>query len=540
MATQQTVEIYDTTLRDGTQGEGVSISLAGKLEIAEALDDFGVHYIEGGWPGSNPKDMEFFAQARSLKLKHARLAAFGSTRHAKKTPGKDPNLRRLVESEAPVVTIFGKSWDLHVTDALRVDLATNLKMIESSVRYLRDRCETVLYDAEHFFDGYKAKPEYALQTLEAAAAAGAECLILCDTNGGALPGEIREITATVRDRFPAARVGVHPHNDGGMAVANAIEGVCAGATHVQGTMNGIGERCGNCDLTSVIPTLELKLGRRCVGAKKLQQLTELSRLVYEVANVPILDRQPFVGRSAFAHKGGIHVSAVARNERTYEHVTPESVGNERRILVSELSGKSNLLAKSRVDLSKNPEAMQEVLEKVMQLELEGYSFESADASFDLLVRRTLGLVEPFFELKGFRVISEVRDSEDRVSEATVRLAVGGELMHTAAESTEGPVASLDGALRKALVDHYPELAELRLVDYKVVIVDAAQAAAAHVRVTIESADHNDVWTTVGASANIIEASYLALVDSIEYKLLKHAGTAQKKSKAPGGTRTQRS
>jgi 2-isopropylmalate synthase len=524
------VEIYDTTLRDGTQGEGVSISIVGKLDITRELDAFGVHYIEGGWPGSNPKDMEFFRQARELKLKTARVAAFGSTRHAKNTPGRDPTLKRLVESRAPVVTIFGKTWDLHVTDALRVELETNLEMIRSSVKYLKDRCQTVFYDAEHFYDGYKANPGYAMKTLEAAVEGGAECLILCDTNGGSLPREIRELTGMVSETFGDVRVGVHTHNDGGMAVGNAIEGVEAGATHVQGTINGVGERCGNCDLTSVVPTLELKMGRRCVGKERLQHLTELSRYVYEAANVPILDRQPFVGKSAFAHKGGIHVSAVARNQRTYEHVTPEAVGNERRILVSELSGKSNILARSRVDLSKHPEAMKQVLDTIMEKELEGYQFESAEASFDLLVRRTLGMFEPFFTLEGFRVISEVRDDDARVSEATVKVAVGEQRMHTAAESTEGPVAALDGALRKALIPTYPSLAELRLVDYKVVIVDASRAASAHVRVTIESADQADVWTTVGASANIIEASYTALVDSIEHKLLKDR---EGKSSPPG-------
>ncbi|MHC4871596.1 MAG: citramalate synthase [Planctomycetota bacterium] len=523
------VEIYDTTLRDGTQGEGVSISVAGKLDIARELDKFGIQYIEGGWPGSNPKDMEFFEQAKKLKLKTARIAAFGSTRHAKNKPSEDPNLRKLVESRAPVLTIFGKSWDLHVTDALRVSLDANLKMISSSISYLKKKCETTFFDAEHFYDGYKNNPEYALKALEAAADAGAECLILCDTNGGCLPSEIRDITSMVVDKFKGIDVGIHTHNDGNMAVANAVVGVEAGAVHVQGTTNGIGERCGNCDLTSVLPILELKMNRKCVGKKSLKSLTEVSRFVYEVANVPILDRQPFVGKSAFAHKGGIHVSAIARNEKTYEHVRPEDVGNERRILISELSGKSNLLARSKSDLSKNPEAMKKILSKIMELEKEGYVFESADASFDLLVKRTLGTIKPSFELKGFRVISEAREDETRISEATVRLDVAGEKMHTAAEGTEGPVDALNSALRKALEPHYPVLEELRLVDYKVVIVDASRASQAHVRVTIESADHHDVWTTVGASANIIEASYLALVDAIEYKLQK-TGKAVKKKK----------
>ncbi|MFH0910388.1 MAG: citramalate synthase [Planctomycetota bacterium] len=514
------IEIYDTTLRDGSQGEGVSFSSLGKLEVARKLDAFGIHYIEGGWPGSNPKDMEFFAAAKKVKFRHARLAAFGSTRHARHDPADDPNLRALVESRASVVTIFGKCWDLHVTDALRVTLPVNLDMIASSVAYLKKRCGTVFFDAEHFYDGYKADPEYALQALETAANAGAARLVLCDTNGGSLPSEIGEITEVVRKRLPGAILGIHTHNDCNLAVANAVAAVQAGARQVQGTMNGIGERCGNCDLTSVIPILERKMGYRTIGPKNLRHLTEVSRYVYEMANVPLLDRQPFVGKSAFAHKGGVHVSAVSRNERTYEHLQPETVGNERRILISELSGKSNILARSKIDLSKNPEAMKKILDRIMQLELEGYSFESADASFDLLVRRTLGLYEPFFKLLGFRVTSESRGEDLRISEATVRLEVQGRFVHTVAEGTEGPVGALDNAFRKALVPHYRKLDELRLVDYKVVIVDPSRATAAHVRVTVESADRSDVWITVGASENVIEASLKALIDAYEYKLLK--------------------
>ncbi len=514
------IEIYDTTLRDGTQGEGVSISVAGKIEIAKELDYFGIKYIEGGWPGSNPKDMEFFKAAQKLKFKNSKIAAFGSTRHAKNKPSQDPNLKMLVESKAPIITIFGKSWDFHVTDALRVPLEVNLEMISSSIKYLIKKCESVFFDAEHFFDGYKSNPEYALQALSSAEKAGAKCLILCDTNGGCLPFEILEITKVVVEKFPNVDIGIHTHNDSNMAVANAIMAVEAGANHVQGTINGIGERCGNCDLTSVIPSLELKMKKSSIGKKSLKHLTEISRAVYEIANVPILDRQPFVGKSAFAHKGGIHVSAIARNSMTYEHIKPEQVGNERRILISELSGKSNLLAKSKIDLSKKPEFMKKILGRIMELEKDGYVFESADASFDLLVKRTIGELKPYFELKGFRVISEVRENEERISEATVKINVGSVKMHTAADGTEGPVDALNSALRKALIPHYPVLEELRLVDYKVVIVDASKASQSHVRVTIESADHNDVWTTVGASANIIEASYLALVDAIEYKLQK--------------------
>ncbi len=530
------IEIYDTTLRDGSQGEGVSFSALGKIEVARKLDAFGVDFIEGGWPGSNPKDMEFFAAARNLSLRHARIAAFGSTRHAKNTPGRDRNLRQLVQSGAPVVTIFGKSWDLHVTDALRVTLDENLEMIRSSIRYLKKRCETLFYDAEHFYDGYKADADYALKTLRAAVDAGAQRLVLCDTNGGTLPADIEAITRTVIDRFPQALVGIHTHNDCGLAVAGAVAAVRAGARHVQGTINGIGERCGNCDLTCLLPILELKMGYACVGRKNLRQLTELSRYVYEQANVPFLDRQPFVGKSAFAHKGGIHVSAVQRNERTYEHVTPESVGNERRVLVSELSGKSNILARSNVDLSRKPEAMSKVLSEIMERELAGYAYESADASFDLLVRRTLGTLEPSFTIEGFRVISEAPGQGQRMSEATVRVRVNDVLEHTVAEGEEGPVGALDRALRKALVPHYPAVAEVRLSDYKVVIVNPSKATAASVRVTIESADHSDVWYTVGASANIIEASALALADAYEYKITKDRTPA---GRASARTRRQR-
>ena len=441
------VTLYDTTLRDGSQAEGIAFSLADMVRVAKVLDQFGIDFIEGGWPGSNPKHMDFFNAIRKEKLRHALVAAFGSTRHAKNTASGDANLRALVDCKAPVATIFGKSWDLHVTDALRVSLGENLSMIETSLAYLKARIPTVFYDAEHFFDAYKANPAYALKTLEAAASGGAECLYLCDTNGGSLPSEVLAITQTVRAHLPDVALGIHTHNDANMAEANAIMAVEAGVVSVQGTINGIGERCGNCDLVSVIAALELKMGRPCVGRKALARLTELSRYVYELANMPPLDRQPYVGKSAFAHKGGVHVSAVARNSRTYEHVEPESVGNERRILVSELSGRSNLVARSRVDLSKDPEGMKKVLDELMRLERDGYQFESADASFDLLVRRSLGLYKPFFKLHGFRVIAENSDAGPSSSEATVKLEVNGRMEHTACESADGPVSALDGALR---------------------------------------------------------------------------------------------
>lgn len=534
------ITLYDTTLRDGSQAENITFSLSDMVRIALALDLFGIDYIEGGWPGSNPKHMDFFEAIRREKLGTSRIAAFGSTRHAKNTPSQDANLKALVDCKAPVVTIFGKSWDLHVTDALRVSLDENLSMIETSLAFLKKKVDTLFYDAEHFFDAYRANPSYALKTLEAAASGGAECLYLCDTNGGNLPSDIKTITETVRAHLPGIDLGIHTHNDSSMAEANALMAVEAGACSVQGTINGLGERCGNCDLTAIIPALELKMNCQTVGKKKLQRLTELSRYIYEVSNISILDRQPYVGRSAFAHKGGIHVSAVQRNSKTYEHIAPEAVGNERRILISELSGRSNIIARSKVDLTKDPAAMKRVLEEIMRLEHEGYQFESADASFDMLVQRTLGLYAPFFKLHGFRVISENNDETARNSEATVKLEVGGRLEHTACESHDGPVSALDGAIRKALIPHFPQLSEMRLVDYKVVIFNPQEATQAHVRVLIESADSTNVWRTVGASANIIEASYIALVDAIEYKLLllsKHK--PQKKQSAKKAAATKR-
>lgn len=520
MTTKRMIEIYDTTLRDGSQGEGISFSLMDKLNITQELDSLGIHYIEGGWPGSNPKDMEYFEAVRSLKLKNTQIAAFGSTRHAKNTPATDPNIRKLVAAKTPVVTIFGKSWDLHVRDALRVSLDENLKMIASSVQYLKKKVGRVFFDAEHFFDGYAADPAYALRCLQAAAEAGADVLILCDTNGGSLPHRIRDAVQTVVKTFSPLPLGIHTHNDSGLAVANSLEAILAGASQVQGTMNGFGERTGNADLTQILPNLELKLGYHAIGKEKLRRLTEVSRFVFEVANVPLRDNQPFVGRSAFAHKGGVHVSAVSRNTATYEHIPPEVVGNERRILVSELSGRSNILAVSKIDLRDQPAVMKKVLERVMELENQGYAFENAEGSFDLLVRKVAGLYKPAFQLKAFRVISEGGSSARRFSEATVKIEVEGVEHHTVSEGMGGPVDALDKALRKAILPIFPQLATLRLQDYKVHIVNAAKGAAAKVRVVIESADHNESWGTVGVSDNIIEASCLALVDSLEYAIMK--------------------
>ena len=517
---RQRVEIFDTTLRDGTQSEHIAYSLADKLEIAHELDALGVDYIEGGWPGSNPKDMGFFDAALQEKWLHARITAFGSTRHAKNTPESDPNLQALVSSRAPTLIIFGKSWDFQVTEALRVKLEDNLAMVESSVKYLAAHCDEMLYDAEHFFDGYKNNPVYAIKTLHAAASAGAKCLILCDTNGGTLSDELGSIVAAVVKEFKSLRIGIHPHNDSGVAVANALAAINAGAVHVQGTINGFGERCGNVDLLPVIANLQLKMNRDCLlGQASLAKLTEISRHVYDVGNLPLRDNQPYVGRSAFAHKGGIHVSAVARMTATYEHVSPESVGNERRVLISELSGRSNLAAAmgGKFGLKDRPEDLKKVLERVMELENEGYTFEAAIASFELLVRKTLETHKPFFDLHGFRVLTEVDDRGHSVTEATVKIEVEGQVEHTAAEGN-GPVNALDGALRKALEKFYPELKAVTLVDYKVRVCNPRDATGAKVLVTIVSTDHKSQWTTVGVSQNIIDASWHALVDSVNYKL----------------------
>jgi len=521
------IEIFDTTLRDGTQSEHIAYSLADKLDIAHELDALGVDYIEAGWPGSNPKDQAFFDAAQFETWTHARITAFGSTRHAKNAPSDDPNLQALVASRAPVLIIFGKSWDFHVTDALRVSLDENLAMIESSVKYLSGLCKEMLYDAEHFFDGYKHNPAYAMKSLHAAANAGAKCLILCDTNGGTLPPELGKIAGDVVKEFPSIRIGIHPHNDSGVAVANALAAVEAGACHVQGTINGFGERCGNVDLLPVIANLQLKMNRDCLrGRESLRKLTEVSRHVYEVGNIAPRDNQPFVGRSAFAHKGGIHVSAVARAASTYEHVEPEAVGNTRRVLISELSGRSNLVAAMghKYNLKDNPAALKKVLNRVMELENQGYIFEAAEASFELLVRKTLLAHQPFFKLHGFRVLTDITDKNESITEATVKIEVGGRIEHTAAEGN-GPVNALDIALRKALEEFYPELKDVTLADYKVRVIDSKLATGAKVLVTIVSSDHKSRWTTVGVSPNVIDASWHALVDSVEYKLYQtRAGT----------------
>jgi 2-isopropylmalate synthase len=517
------VFLFDTTLRDGTQGEGVSLSVDDKLKIAQILDEMGIDYIEGGWPGSNPKDEMFFKKARSLKLKNARLVAFGSTRRRDRPAHRDDNLAAIVRVKTPAACIFGKSWDMHVTHALRATLEENLKMISDSVRFLKSKGKEVIYDAEHFFDGFIANRDYALTALRAAWEAGADNLTLCDTNGGRLPHEVADMVRAVRQALPRAPLGIHTHNDSDCAVANSVEAVRHGCVLVQGCFNGLGERCGNANLTSVIPNLKLKMGLECVTDAQLRHLTEASRTISEIANVVPDDHQPFVGNSAFAHKGGVHVSAVARHALTYEHTDPGLVGNRRRILISELSGKANLHLKAKelnLNLNGNNKAVEKVIHRVKDMEHRGYQFEGAEGSFALLVEKTLNAHRPFFDLRAFRVIVEKdRKTGQLVSEATLKVAVDGREEHTVAEG-HGPVDALDRALRRALEKFYPSLKEMNLMDFKVRVIDAAKGTAAKVRVLIESRDHQDEWSTIGVSENIIEASWEALVDAVEYKLMK--------------------
>jgi len=520
-----TVTVLDTTLRDGSQAEGITFSLDDKVGIARRLDDLGVHYIEGGYPYSNPKDLNFFREMSRRPPERARLVAFGMTRRKGLAVEQDPGLRALLDAETPAVSIVAKAWDLHVREVLRVELEENLTMIRETVAFMKTAGREVIFDAEHFYDGYAENPDYALACLAAARDAGADLLVLCDTNGGGLPRTVAEVTALVAGQFPLP-LGIHAHNDGGLAVANTLAAVAAGAVHVQGTVNGFGERCGNADLCAIIPNLMLKMDREVLPADRLRRLTEASRYVYEVANLPPAEHQPFVGLSAFTHKGGMHIDAMRKNERTYEHISPQLVGNERRLLISELSGAATILAKTEQhNLTHDKEMLRRVLEEVQRLESEGYQFEAAEASFELLVKRLLGQYRPHFELLGYRVT--VDGGEDHRPgpaaeagvEATVRLRVGERTAHTASEG-DGPVNALDGALRKALEPLYPTLAEMKLVDYKVRVVNPTAATAARVRVIIESRDHTDVWSTVGVSENIIEASWQALAESVEYKLTK--------------------
>ena len=514
------VKLYDSTCRDGCQAEGVSFTVEDKLHIATRLDKLGIHYIEGGYPFSNDKDMAFFNGIKARKLEQARVVAFGSTRRAKLKAEDDPGLAALLGAGMPAVALVGKSWDLHVNDVLRVSLDDNLSMIGDSCKYMKSKGLEVVYDAEHFFDGYRNNPVYALKTLVAALENGADWLVLCDTNGGMLPTDVTEIVSTVLKEV-GGHVGFHGHNDSGCAVANSVAAVAAGATQVQGTINGLGERSGNADLCQIIPNVQLKLKKPCLPAEKLRQLTEVSRLFYELANQPLNDAQPYVGHKAFAHKGGLHVDAVRKNTATYEHVEPSVVGNERRILLSELSGSATMLEKmEKYELTHDREVMKDALKELQRLENMGYQFESAEASFALLVRRMLGKEKTFFELDGFRVIVEKRGaSETPITEATIKIRVGDRCELTAAEG-DGPVNALDGALRKALERFYPSLREMHLVDYKVRVINPTAGTAARVRVVIESTDQADIWGTVGVSENLIEASWQALLDSVVYKLSK--------------------
>lgn len=519
--------IFDTTLRDGTQAEMISFSAQDKLHIAKRLDEFGIDYIEGGWPGSNPKDLAFFKMARNTRFQHARIVAFGSTKRAKIAVEDDQNLRFLLEAETPTVALFGKSWILHVEKALRITPAENLALIRDSIAFLKSKGKEVIYDAEHFFDGYKDNTNYAIETLLAAQTAGADLITLCDTNGGALPSEITRIVADVRQKI-SLPLGIHTHNDSGLAVANSLIAVEAGCVLVQGTINGYGERTGNADLCSVIPILQLKAGYQCVPPQKLAQLTSVSRYVSEIANLAHPNSLPFTGKSAFAHKGGVHVSAVMKNPRCYEHIDPESVGNRRRVLVSDLSGRSNIVYKARelnIDLDRHQEKISEIITRMKELEHLGYQYEAAEGSLELLISKIKSEYREFFNLKGFRILIEKNESGDLRSEATIRLEVDNTLEHAAAEG-DGPVNALDNALRKALVKFYPEIKAMKLSDYKVRVLNASDGTAAKVRVLIESTSDGDTWGTVGVSENIIEASWQALTESISYFLMKHKPYSQ--------------
>src|SRR5437660_2914357 len=516
------VELYDTTLRDGSQGEGINFSVMDKLRIAEKLDAFGMHYIEGGWPGSNPKDIEFFTEAKRKKFKNARLAAFGATRRKGVRVEQDEQVRLLLEAETPVITIVGKTWLLHVKEVLRATPEENLAMIGDTIRYLKDHKKFVIYDAEHSFEGYNDAPDYALDTWRAAEKAGADFIVLCDTNGGRLPGEIARITDLARSRLNT-KIGIHTHDDIGLGVANALAAIEAGATHVQGTINGYGERTGNCNLTSVIPNVALKLKKSSIPERSVALLKDLSQFVDEIANIRHNPRQPWVGAAAFSHKGGTHVNAVQKVTQSYEHIDPALVGNTRRVLVSDLAGRSNIVLKAQelgFKINNETPELKAILAKIKELEHEGYEFEAAEGSLALLIRKILKHQDPPFLVDAYHV-SMRRDGNVSICEATIKVRVGSEEAHTVAEG-DGPVNALDSALRAALVKFYPELKKVQLTDYKVRILDTAIGTAAKTRVLIESTDGKEEWGTVGASENIIEASLQALMDSMEYRLMKRA------------------
>lgn len=530
------VEVYDTTLRDGTQMEGMSLSCEDKLRIAEHLDGLGVAFIEGGWPGSNPKDVEFFERARDVDWKNAQVSAFGSTRRAGLQAEGDPQLKTLLDANTPVCTIFGKTWTMHVTEVLRTQLDENVRMIEESVAFLTSNGRRVVYDAEHFFDGYKADAEYAIETLRAAVAGGSETVVLCDTNGGSMPWEVDDAVRAVAVALPDVRLGIHAHNDGECGVANSVAAVRASARHVQGTINGYGERCGNANLCSIIPDVELKLGLRCLPEGGLSQLYDLAHFVAEIANLSPNDHAAYVGRSAFAHKGGVHVSAIRRHPESYEHVRPSLVGNESRVVVSELSGRSNVLSKAEeLGLETSSTHGSQVLERVKELEAQGFAYEAAEASFALLMARHGDEYEAPFEVLDFQASVGRRSGGGMVAEATVKVRVGDEVMLTAGEGN-GPVSALDAALRKALRPFFPQVAEMHLSDYKVRILDGRNGVGATTRVLIDSQSAHDTWSTVGASSNIIEASLQALVDSLEYGLrLERDRQAQHAEATPART-----
>lgn len=514
------VTIYDTTLRDGAQTEGISYSLGDKVRIAMQLDLLGIHYIEGGWP-SNTKDRELFKALSKKPLKNSELVAFGSTRYPKKKVNLDSNIKSLLEADTRIITIFGKTWDLHVKDVLKTTLDENLSMIYDSISYLKSKGKEIFYDAEHFFDAYVSNQEYALKTLKAAQDAGASVIILCDTNGGTLTSQLLEIIQQVKNNINIA-LGIHTHNDLDLAVANSIVAVQHGCTQLQGTFNGYGERCGNADLVPIIGILKLKLGIDCLSDDKLKELTKTAHFISEISNMKQMPNQPFVGRSAFAHKGGVHINAVLKNPATYEHINPEIVGNHRRILVSELAGKSPILIKTeemKLDLDKKSPKIKRLVKLLQDLEHQGYQYETADASFEILIKKSLKKYKKFFDLEGFKVVIEKRKDADIYCEATIKLKVNNIQEHTASEG-DGPVNALDNALRKALKQFYPALSKMHLSDFKVRVLDEKAGTAAKVRVLIQSQDEKDSWTTVGVSENIIEASWQALVDSIEYKLLK--------------------
>lgn len=517
------IEVFDTTLRDGTQGEGVNLSVQDKLLIAKKLDDFGIDIIEGGWPGSNPRDEEFFKQAKSLKLNHAKLCSFGSTARSVSNVEDDFNLNALINSETPVITIFGKTWQLHSQKGLGLSDEENAELIFKSVQFLKSHNKRVIFDAEHFFDGFKHNSAFALNMLDAALKGGADTLVLCDTNGGSLPEEVHQIVSTVKQKFNSVRIGIHTHNDGEMAVANSIAAISAGAEHVQGTINGVGERCGNANLSSIIPNVNLKLQHETNQKKNLDHLTSISNYVYELMNIHPNTRAAFTGKSAFAHKGGVHVSAVMKESKMYEHIEPELVGNKQRVLVSDLSGQSNIKYKAKevgIELSDDKEFSKRVVNNIKSLEFSGYQFDGAEASFELLLRSETNEFSPFFKLIDSKVNVFYDAAGHSTSEAVLKIEVNNEIEHTASDG-DGPVNALDKALRKALLRFYPEISEIKLVDYKVRVLDEKDGTAAKVRVMIESSDGNNTWGTVGVSTNIIEASFKALSDSINYKLFQY-------------------